>query len=463
MSERSNSIRLSRDPADGSGHTTVIDPQNGSADHRGTARAWWVLLLGLLAYIVAVWNRTSLGVAAVEAQERLGASASQLALFSVVQVGTYAALQVPVGVLLERFGSRRIITGGVFLMALGQVAMATVHLIPLAVVARLLVGAGDAAIFVSVVRAAAGWFAPRHMPLLTQLIAIVGQGGQLVASLPMIILLHTVGWTGAFLVIAGISGLATIAVFAGIREAPRQVASTDKLEWTAVGNVVRGAWRAEATRLGFWCHFTVQFPGMLFVLLWGYPYLVEAEEVGPYTAGTLISLMVPSGIAIGLVLGRLSGQWPACRMRLVLACVGLTSGTWATVLLWPGPAPIWLLTVLAIVLASNVPASMLGIDIARSGGPSRRLGISVALCNAGGFAACLIAMGCIGIAIDLSEAFGGSPRLSFRLGMATQLLVTVLGVILIGRARSFYVVARPAPMIPLPCRRRNSRRSTEEF
>src|SRR4051812_32860960 len=82
---------------------------SGTSAGRTPRRAWVVWGLGVAAYAVAVFNRGSLGVAGLSAQQRFGASAAVLALFSVLQLGVYAAMQVPVGVLLDRFGSRRML------------------------------------------------------------------------------------------------------------------------------------------------------------------------------------------------------------------------------------------------------------------------------------------------------------------------------------------------------------------
>src|SRR3954447_26589774 len=107
-------------------------------------RAWLIWALGVTAYGVAVFQRASLGVSGVEAQHRFGASAAELSLFSVLQLGVYAALQVPVGVFLDRFGSRKMIAFGALVMAGGQIVLATSHVVGLAIVGRVLVGAGDA-------------------------------------------------------------------------------------------------------------------------------------------------------------------------------------------------------------------------------------------------------------------------------------------------------------------------------
>src|ERR687889_1078124 len=111
---------------------------------QGGARAWAVWAVGLSAYIVAVLHRTSLGVAGLDAQDRFHIGASTLASFAVLQLLVYAGLQVPVGLLLDRFGSLRLVVAGGLLMAAGQALMATSTGIEGAVSARILVGAGDA-------------------------------------------------------------------------------------------------------------------------------------------------------------------------------------------------------------------------------------------------------------------------------------------------------------------------------
>ena len=91
-------------------------------EHPTPRRAWLIFALAVLAYAVAVFQRASLGVATVEAQRRFGTTAAVLSLFSVLQLAVYASLQVPVGVLLDRIGSRRLIAGGAMLMAGGQLS-----------------------------------------------------------------------------------------------------------------------------------------------------------------------------------------------------------------------------------------------------------------------------------------------------------------------------------------------------
>src|SRR3954470_10122431 len=151
----------------------------------GSARAWAVWSVGLCAYVVAVLDRTSLGVAGLQAQTRFGIGASALASFAVLQLLVYAGLQVPVGLLLDRFGSLRLVVTGGLVMAAGQALMGTTHGVEGAVIARVLVGAGDAMTFISVLRLVPQWFPARRVPVVTQLTGIVGQAGQVLSAVPL--------------------------------------------------------------------------------------------------------------------------------------------------------------------------------------------------------------------------------------------------------------------------------------
>jgi len=107
-----------------------------------------------------------------------------VSLFLVLQLAVYAGLQVPVGVLLDRLGSRRMILAGALTMAAGQLLLALATDVPTAVAARVLVGAGDAMTFISVLRVISFWFPGHTVPLITQLTGIFGQLGSIAAATP---------------------------------------------------------------------------------------------------------------------------------------------------------------------------------------------------------------------------------------------------------------------------------------
>jgi MFS family permease len=145
-------------------------------------RPWIVWATGLLAYIVAVLDRTTLGVSGLDAADRFGASPGVLSTFVVLQVIVYAGAQVPAGLLLDRFGSKALIVAGAALMAAGQLVLAFTESLPAAIAARAVLGLGDAVTFISVLRLVPHWFPSRQVPLVTQLTGICGQLGQVLSA-----------------------------------------------------------------------------------------------------------------------------------------------------------------------------------------------------------------------------------------------------------------------------------------
>ena len=396
--------------------------------------------IGLLAYVLAVFDRNSLGVTGVLAQQRFHASAGVLALFSVMQLAVYAGLQVPVGVLLDRVGSRRMLMAGAVFMAGGQLALATSHSVPAAIGARILVGAGDAMTFNSVLRLVTLWFPARQIPLVTQLTGIVGQLGQLAAAYPLVALLHGAGWTdtlphrgGAWAVaIAGFVGLT-------LRDAPEDAdTAAEPPSMAEMRQLVTGAWGEPGTQLGLWTHMISGFSGTMFAILWGFPFLTTGEGLSDSTAGLLLSVMVGRGHRLrprARSAGRALADPPLDPGPR--ASSGSTVLVWTVVLLWPGRAPLWLLTLLVVTLATNGPGALVGFDYARTFNPAGRIGSASGIVNVGNFFGTLVTIFGVGLVLDLLTPHGSSAYTldSFRWAFSVQYLVWAVGLVLFFRSR----------------------------
>ena len=402
-----------------------------SATDRTPRRAYAVWLVGLLAYSVAIFHRASLGVAGLEAQERFSAGASAISLFLVLQLAVYAGLQVPVGVALDRFGSRKMIVAGAATMAVGQLVLALAGDVPTAVLARVLVGAGDAMTFISVLRLVPLWFPGRAVPVITQLTGILGQVGQIVAAYPLVTLLHSAGWTPTFVGAAAVGVLVGVVVLVALSDAPPGTVVPAPVGLTAVRANLMATWREPGTRIGLFTHLVTQFSGTVFALLWGYPFLTTGQGLSAGVAASLLSLLVLVGMAFGPLLGRLVARWPLRRSDLVFGILGVTAIMWTVVLLWPGRAPLWLLVVLVLVLATNGPGSMIGFDYARTENPAERAGSASGVVNVGGFVASLCTVLAIGFVLDAMTP-GSSTDYSldaFRAAFAVQYVFWAIGLV----------------------------------
>ncbi|KDN84109.1 MFS transporter [Kitasatospora cheerisanensis] len=408
----------------------------------GGRAAWFAWAVGVSVYVLAVVHRTSLGVAGLDAAARFGIGASALSTFSILQVLVYAGMQIPVGLLVDRIGPRRVLLLGVALMSAGQLAFAFSTAFAPALASRAVLGCGDAMTFISVLRIAARWFPAARNPFVAQLTGLVGTGGNLFTTVVLAQALHTAGWSTTFGAIAATGVLVFVAVLALLREAPPGAPASVPVPPQGgrlpVGRQIRAAWSEPGTRLGMWVHFTTAFPASAFGLLWGLPYLVEGQGMSRAGAGGLLSLLVLSSMAFGLLFGRLISRSAALRLPVTFTVLAATALCWTVTLAWPqGRPPLWLLVVLVLVMGSNGPASLIGLDYARAHNPAERMGTASGIANMGGFIGAMITLLGIGVLLDAladpgSDSYGAH---AYQLAFCFQLLPLLLGTAMILRLR----------------------------
>jgi len=407
--------------------------------------SWLIFFVGSFAYLSAVLQRTSLGIAGVSAAERFGGSAAVLSSLAVVQLIVYAAAQIPVGVMVDRFGPRALMVSGTALMVVGQLTLAFAPGISIAVIGRILVGAGDAAIFISMIRLISSWFSGRSVPLLSQWMGNIGQLGQVLSAIPLAWLLRVSGWTAAFASAASVAVLALVLLLAFVRDRPSNSAETARAHsWREALVQLRHSFRRPGTQLGFWSHYVTQSSGTVFSLLWGFPFMVYGLGYEPARAAGMLTILVGAGLLFGPFLGLLTARFPLRRSNIVLGIVAAIGAAWTIVLLWPGQPPVAVIVGLLVVLGIGGPGSLIGFDFARTFNPQRSLGSANGVVNVGGFTASFVTMFLIGVLLDLQDSWriaGGAPSDlyaldAFRVAFAVQYLIIGVGVIFLLRARS---------------------------
>jgi MFS family permease len=423
-------------------------------------RVWGIYIAAVAVYFIAVLHRTALGVAGVEALDRFEIQATGLALLSVTQVATYMILQIPAGQLLDRFGPRALMVGGSLLMAAGQAVLAFSDDYALAIGARIMIGAGDAPIFLSAARLIAHWFPARRVPVLMQVTGLIGASGQLATAIPVAWLLHNEGWTVTFAVLAAVGLVGAAIAATGVRmprAEPGSVTEEREKFWASI----RLATSHVGTRLGFWTHFLPPFSANVIALLWGVPFFVTAQGLSPAEASALLIVLTLAAIASGPVAGVLTARHPLRRTWITLGSAIATLVAWTVLLSFDTPRPLWQLALFCVVIGSGGPISLVGMDFARSYAPAERLGTASGFVNMGGFSSTIAGVLLVGLVLQLVAPPGSQTYTldEYRIAFASLGIVWVIGLIGVLRNRRLTRAVMAADGVLVPPLREVLRRS----
>lgn len=399
--------------------------------------------MGLLGYLFAVICRSSMSAAGIEAANHFHTTSTALSGFLYLQLFVYAIMQVPAGVLLDRFGARILISCGGLFMAVGQSLVALAPVTWLAVVGRGVVGMGDALVFISVVRLISAWFPTRQAPLLTQLTSVTGGLGQIISLYPFAWLLRLAGWQAAFLTAAGTGVCVAAAILMTVRDDPHQSSRRHERPEGGLKSAVRGlgsALHSPGTICGFFVHATTWFPVNMMNQLWGIPFLLAVEGWSRGTASAFLGAGVVINMAFGPLMGRLAGVHPIHgRAAVVYISIGAQIVLWTILLLTPGPHPMWFMVLLLVALTSGGPASNIAMDYVRDTNRPANLGAATGFANTGGFLSSAIVFLGVGVLLDMQGATDPSLYTAQAMRMATLIQYPLWAVGLTG----FTLMLRP--------------------
>ena len=392
-----------------------------------------MLGVAAIAYFIAVSQRSSLGVATLIASERFHTNAQQLATLAVFQLVVYAAMQIPVGILLDRFGAKKLLAIGAFIMAVGQLIVAFAPSLGFAVLGRMLVGMGDSFTFISMIRMVNGWYTGKKSTKIQQYISSGGQLGQFFSAVPFWFMLENLGWTAGFAIMSAVSivTLALVIAFTSDDAHPGELQVQAESLKHAISQLVENI-RNPGIRMSFWTHFVTQPTTTSVALLWAVPFIVTAEGQSHDFAAFTLTSMVFFGFITGPIIGSWCARKPQQRAALVYAVVAATSLTWIFIVIQPGPIPSFELYIAFLVISIGGPASMIAFDFSKDIVPKSRLGTANGFANVGGFLATFIMMYLTGLVIDLNHMANGGPERytveSFRWGFSVQLVVVLVGI-----------------------------------
>jgi len=291
--------------------------------HKYTFLAVVICILAATFYMYEFTLQVSLGVMTNELMQDLHLNAASLGLVSAFYYYAYTPMQVPAGLLHDRFGPRRVITLAILTCVLGALCFSLSTNIFNASAGRFLMGIGSAFSFSGALVLIARWFPPSYFAILSGIVQLMSSVGAIGGELPLAVAIHHHGWrhSMAYLGLLGI-GLALLVWFI-VKDSPTPSTTRQPLHHISLGlaHKIKLVFGRASTWWIAGYSFFVWAPIATFAGLWGIPFLVNA-----YHLTTANASMACAFIWIGVGLGSPLSGWISEyleRRCIVLICCGL--------------------------------------------------------------------------------------------------------------------------------------------
>jgi MFS family permease len=373
-------------------------------------------------------------------------TAAALGNLAAVYYYSYVAMQIPAGVMADRWGPRRVLSVGAALAALGTLLFAFAHSYALAGLGRLLIGASVGVAFVAMLKIASHWFAPSRFAMLSGLALCTGVLGAVSAGVPLRLLVDAFGWRGVLAVSGALTAVLAVAIWLVVRDEPAELgyanyshALPGSHETLSVFGGIRRTLAARNVWLIFLISGGVSGPPLTFAGLWGVPFLVTHYALSTAQAASVTSLLLASWALAGPVLGALSDRLRRRKPVYVLGTM-LAAAGWGAIFLVPG-LPLALLIALLVATGIFSACVMVGFAIAKESAPASLAGTASGVANMGNMLGGMIMPPLVGWVLDRSwsGALADGVRVydfaAYRAGFSPMLAWLALALVLLAFTR----------------------------
>jgi MFS family permease len=344
-----------------------METQRPSWQRIGGGFAWFLVTLAMLFYLYDFFLRVSPSVMVPELRQTYHIHALQLGNMSAFYYYIYTFMQIPVGILFDRYSAKWLMVFAVFVCALGALIFGASHHLGLAMFARLLMGLGSAFAFVGILKVATKWLPPERIALVSGLATALGMLGAIAGDEILMWIVQTFDWRWSMYVSAIAGGVLLLLFIVFFRAAPQHIQIKHQ---NTLMPVLKDLGRA-VLRFQLWLNGAISFlmfiPISAFASLWAIPYLREAHHFQPFQA-TTVNAMLFLGLAFGApVMGWLSDRIKRRKILIYLGC--LCGCVLMTVVIYLPTLTPFLAGVLFFLIGLTVGPQTLTFPIARELSP----------------------------------------------------------------------------------------------
>jgi sugar phosphate permease len=388
-----------------------MSPTESATDAHFIRARRLVFGIALASFVLSFFHRTAPAAIAGELTRAFAINGAVLGTLAATYFYVYTLLQIPVGVLADTLGPRRILSAGSIVAGLGSIAFALAPTWEVAAAGRTLVGIGVSVAFIAILKVSAVWFPADRFATLNGVTMFAGNLGAVVAGAPLAWMVTQTSWRVVFLGLAALSIALGLASWWKVRDRPEQMgfapvhapasAAATPMHWTGA---LRRVLANPATWPGFLVNAGIAGSYLAFAGLWAIPYLGQTYGMTRGTAAQHTSVLL-LGVAFGAVLvGTVSDRLRSRRgvMRVYAVLYAASWLPWLMHAQWPLPATLAWFALMGML----IPGFTLTWAIAKEVNRPEHSGIATAVVNVGIFLGAGILQPLVGAVLDRGRATG---------------------------------------------------------
>ncbi|WP_066069147.1 MFS transporter [Neobacillus soli] len=393
---------------------------------------WVVFTTVLFTYLVIVSQRTAPGLISDQLMKDFHVSASTIGLLASIQFLAYAGLQIPIGILSDRFGPNLFLIAGAVLTGFGTLIYSFAPNEFVLLLARLMVGMGDAAIWVNLVLILSQWFKVKEFVGLLGLAGMAGSLGFLVATVPFSLLIAISGWRPPFFITGIILCFCGLLLYFVLVKKPKhlfkeqsvKVKPKKKREKTLV--MLRRIFSERQAWATFFCHFGLVGTYVGFIGSWAVPYGMHVYGLTRSDASQLIMIGLIGALIGAPLTSWISGRLDSIKRPYIVVHI-IVFLSWIAFFIFSGKPPYFLLVILFLIMGYGNGASALTFVVVRQSFAMKEVGVVSGFANTGGFLSAVLLPIIFGKVLD--HFLTSSASVGYHYGFIIPVIFSMIGLI----------------------------------
>ncbi|MGM0829015.1 MAG: MFS transporter [Bacillota bacterium] len=395
-----------------------------------TNRFRWVIFASVLfTYLIISSQRTAPGLITDKLMADFSVKASTIGLVASIQFFVYTGLQIPMGILVDRYGPNLFLISGAALTGIGTILYSLGTHAFILFLARILTGIGDATIWVSMVLILSLWFGKGEFPRLIGFAGMTGSLGFLLATVPFSAVIVSFGWRGSFLSTGILLCVWSFFLFLILVKKPKQpllVKST--LQHEKIPVLLRRIFLNRQAWALFLCHFGIVGGYIGFIGSWAVPYAMDVYGMTRIEASQVIMISLIGALVGAPLIGWVSSYLGKIKRPYVVFHITVLM-CWTAFLLFKGQPPLFLVIILFFIIGFGFGANSLTFAAVRKSFPVTESGSVSGFANTGGFLSAVLLPGVFGSILESVQSTSGSISDGYFYGFFTPMIFSMVGLI----------------------------------